>query len=108
MSFNVEVTSYFKKQAKSLVKKCPSLTIELEKAINSLVATPIQGTPLGNHCYKIRISIASKNKGKSGGGRLITHIQFSNNVVYMLSIYDKAVQKTITDTEIKELLKQIP
>jgi len=30
------------------------------------------GTPLGNDVYKIRLAIASKNKGKSGGARVIS------------------------------------
>jgi hypothetical protein len=27
---------------------------------------PTQGTPLGKDCYKIRMAISSKNKGKNG------------------------------------------
>jgi mRNA-degrading endonuclease RelE of RelBE toxin-antitoxin system len=71
MSFKVEITSYFKKQAKRLLKKYPSLKGELEELIDSLEITPVRGTAIGNHCFKIRISIASKSKGKSGGGRVI-------------------------------------
>jgi hypothetical protein len=29
------------------------------------------GIHLGKDCYKIRLSIASKGRGKSGGGRVI-------------------------------------
>lgn len=108
MSYKVEITSYFKKQAKSLLKKYPSLKTELEGTIDLLEQDPIQGTSIGNNCYKMRLAIASKNKGKSGGARLIINIQFRDHIVYMLSIYDKADQENISDAELKELLKFIP
>ena len=108
MSFKVEVTSYFKKQAKHLIKKYPSLKGELATIIDILEKDPVQGTSIGNNCYKIRVSIASKNNGKSGGGRIIINIQFSEKFVYMLSIYDKAEQENVSDSELKELLKYIP
>lgn len=108
MNFNVEITSYFKKQAKHLLKKYPSLKGELETLITSLEINPIQGSALANQCYKIRISIASKNKRKSGGGRIIINVRLSHQLVYLLSIYDKAEQDTISDSEIKALLDLIP
>jgi hypothetical protein len=48
------------------------------------------GIPLGNNCFKIRIAVASKGKGKSGGGRIITHFAIRDATVYLLSIYDKS------------------
>ncbi|MDX1919215.1 MAG: hypothetical protein SFU25_00605 [Candidatus Caenarcaniphilales bacterium] len=41
---------------------------------NDLEKVPNLGTFLGNNCYKIRLSIKSKSKGKSGGARVITHL----------------------------------
>ena len=75
MNFRVEVTSYFKKQTKHLLKKYPSLKVELDELIALLKDQPEQGTPIGNHCFKIRVAIASKGKGKSGGARVIIHVQ---------------------------------
>ena len=108
MSFSVAITYYFKKQAKHLLKKYPSLKIEMAELITSLEKTPDQGMPIGNNCYKIRLSVASKNKGKSGGARVIINVHFSNEQVYMLSIYDKSEQDNISDKELNELLKNIP
>ena len=71
MNFDVEVTHYFKKQAKHLIKKYPSLKNEISSLIDSLALDPEQGTSLGKGCYKIRVPIASKGKGKSGGARII-------------------------------------
>ena len=107
MSYKVEVTSYFKKQAKPLLRKFPSIRIELLQLINSLENVPKQGKPLGNNCYKIRMAIASKGKGKSGGARIITHVYIAKSTVYLLTIYDKSNLSTISDSEIKDLLSGI-
>jgi mRNA-degrading endonuclease RelE of RelBE toxin-antitoxin system len=73
MSYNVITVPRFEKELKRLAKKYPSLKGEFGELIQSLKHNPEQGTPLGNHCFKIRLSIASKGKGKSGGARVITH-----------------------------------
>ena len=108
MSYRIEVTSYFSKQAKRLLKKYPSLKSELTDFIHSLEENPAIGTPLGNSCFKIRLAIASKGKGKSGGARIITHIQVIHSKVFLLTIYDKSEQSDISDKDIKILLRDIP
>ncbi len=67
-----------------------------------------QGTPPGNDCYKIRLAIASKGKGKSSGARIITNIVIEENTVFLLSIYDKSERQNLSDKELAELLKQVP
>jgi mRNA-degrading endonuclease RelE of RelBE toxin-antitoxin system len=69
MSYAVDVTSNFKREAKKLLKKYTSLPEDLQKVIESLESTPIQGTPLGKNCFKIRLSIRAKGQGKRGGAR---------------------------------------
>jgi mRNA-degrading endonuclease RelE of RelBE toxin-antitoxin system len=108
MNFEVEVTFYFKKQAKRLAKKYPSLPSELRELISSLEKSPTQGTMIGRGCYKIRLSIDSKSKGKSGGGRVITHVQVSKNTVYLVSIYDKSEMESIQPSDLSGLLNLIP
>jgi len=107
MSFKIEVTTYFTKQLKRLVKKFPSLKKEYAVLIASLKENPEQGTNLGNNCYKIRIAIASKQKGKSGGARVITHLQVINTKIYLLSIYDKSEQTDINDKDLDNWLRDI-
>ncbi len=97
----------FQRQAKKLVKKFPSLKKELAALLESLGTEPTQGTPLGGDCYKIRLSIASKNKGKSGGARVITCVILADEEVYLLSIYDKADRSSLNDKEIRDLLEWI-
>lgn len=42
------------------------------------MTNPEQGTSLGNNCYKIRLAIRSKGKGKPGGSRVTTHVQIDS------------------------------
>jgi mRNA-degrading endonuclease RelE of RelBE toxin-antitoxin system len=108
MSYSVKSIDVFEKQAKKLSKKYASLKNELFVLIKKLTFDPELGTPIGNNCYKIRLAIASKNKGKSGGARIITHFVITEDSVYLLSIYDKSEKENLTDKEIEELLKYLP
>ncbi|HVS94374.1 MAG TPA: type II toxin-antitoxin system RelE/ParE family toxin [Mucilaginibacter sp.] len=105
MSYNIELSANFKKEAKKLVKKYPSLKAELAGLFTELETNPTKGTPLGNDVYKIRLSIASKGKGKSGGARIITFVKVIDETVFLLSIYNKGDRDTVSDKEIEQLLK---
>ena len=59
----------------------------------------------GSGGYKVRMAIASKGKGKSGGSRVITCVKIVEEHVYLLSIYDKSDKESISDKELDELLK---
>jgi mRNA-degrading endonuclease RelE of RelBE toxin-antitoxin system len=107
MAYNVVPSDNFRREAKRLIKKFPSLRQELDSLGNTLGDSPTTGTKLANNCYKIRLAIASKNKGKSGGARVITHVHVQGENVFLLSIYDKSEREDITDGEITELIKQL-
>ncbi|MHB1177024.1 MAG: type II toxin-antitoxin system RelE/ParE family toxin [Daejeonella sp.] len=92
---------------KRLAKKFPSLKSHFLLLLHSLKENPSQGTALVNECYKIRMAIASKGKGKSGGARVITCFKIVHNTVFLLTIFDKSEQENISDKELKELLKFI-
>lgn len=108
MDYKVKSLDIFERQAKRLIKKYPSLKIELYELVQELKKNPTCGTAIGKNSYKIRISIASKGKGKSGGARVITNFVISDTTVYLLSIYDKSEQESLTNRELNELLKYIP
>lgn len=108
MSFNVKSIPVFERQAKRLVKKFPSLKKEIQGLIKELKEVPEKGASIGHNCYKIRLAIASKRKGKSGGARVIIHVIFKDDTVYLLSIYDKSDIANLSDKEIQELVKLIP
>ena len=107
MSYNILPTPPFDKQLKRLTKKYPSPKVEYLKLVEEIEETPEIGTKIGNNCYKIRLAIASKGKGKSGGARIITNIVVTAKTVYLLSIYDKSEKENLTDKELTELLKLV-
>ena len=100
MSFNILPTPPFERELKKLSKKYPSLKSDFSELVLSLISNPKIGKSLGNNCYKIRMAITSKKKGKSGGARIITYVQIIDERIYLLSIYDKSEITTITDNEI--------
>ena len=105
MNYDVQAIPPFDNQLKRLVKKYASLKAEFADLIKNLEQIPFQGKALGNNCFKIRLPIASKGRGKSGGARVITNIHVTNTTVYLLAIYDKGEKESLTDKELKELLK---
>ena len=107
MNYNIIATPKFKKEIKRLAKKFHSLKNEYAALIEKLQENRAYGTPIGNGCYKIRLAIASKNKGKSGGAGVITYALIENNTVFLITIYDKSEQEDISDKELATLLKEI-
>jgi len=108
MSFSVKTISVFDRQAKRLAKKFPSLKKDLQTLIGELNEDPTKGTPIGHDCQKVRLAIASKGKGKSGGARVIIHLVFKDGTAYLLTIYDKSELESISNSEILDLIKLIP
>lgn len=108
MSYKVKTIDVFEKQAKRLIKKYVSLKTELLQLVQELKENPEQGTAIGKSCFKIRIAIVSKGKGKSNGTRIIANIVITDATVYLISIYDKSEKENLTDKELDELLKAIP
>ena len=108
MSYKVLSIPPFDRQHKRLVKKYPSLKNEFADLLEKLEQEPDLGIHIGNNCYKIRIAIASKGKGKSGGARVITNFVIAEETVFLISIYDKSEKENLTDNELDELLKYVP
>lgn len=108
MSYSIVALPIFRKKLKQLAKKYPSLKTDLAILFESLETNPIQGISLGKNCYKIRLAISSKGKGKSGGARLITNFVIADETVYLLSIYDKSDIENLSNKELSELLEQVP
>jgi mRNA-degrading endonuclease RelE of RelBE toxin-antitoxin system len=106
MNYSVEITDNFKKEAKRLIKKYPSIKSELSELSKSLAQNPFQGTKLANDIYKIRLSVSSKGKGKSGGARVISFVKVIKETVYLISIYNKGEKDSISDSEIKKIIEE--
>lgn len=117
MSVIVRVAKSFKVLAKPLLKKYVSLKDELLQLEQNLLINPKLGIPLGNDSYKIRLAVRSKGKGKSGGLRIISHINSEvigviesvdeNIIVTLISIYDKSETSNISDKELKDIINRL-
>ena len=107
MSYNVISIPEFEKELKWLAKKYPSLKKEIAELFELLETDPTTGTPIGKSCYKIRLAIAAKGKGKSAGARVITYCAVTDTTVVLLSIYDKSEQTDIADKDLQRLLDSI-
>lgn len=98
-------TPDFKRQAKKLRKKHRSIDDDIALLVQELYLNPRLGTPLGRDCYKIRFQISSKNRGKSGGGRVVTCVKIVRDTVYLLTIFDKSEKSALDETELDEMLQ---
>lgn len=117
MKVIIRVAKSFKRQAKPLLKKYPSLRGELNSLEGELIKNPRIGVPLGLDSYKIRLGVQSKGKGKSGGLRVISHLETeilelvalegNDIMVTLLSIYDKSETASISDKELRELISML-
>lgn len=110
MSFRIETSRYFDVEAKRLNKKYPSFKNDYKELLESLKERPLQGVELLPGVRKIRFSIKSKGKGKSGGARVITHnliISENEGRIALLLLYDKNDASTVKTEVLKEILKEL-
>ena len=117
MKTEIRITKNFKKAVKPLLKKYASLLGELETLETELIRNPRLGTPLGDNSYKIRLKIKSKQKGKSGGARIITYLETEiigiigqdaeTTIINLVTIYDKSEIANITERELRKLIKYL-
>lgn len=104
MKYSVIPTPEFVKELRPLLKRHRSLAKDLLKLSKQIEDKPTIGTGLGHGLYKIRLAVASKSKGKSGGARVITYVITEDHEVYLLSIYDKTDYDTIDVKALKKLI----
>jgi mRNA-degrading endonuclease RelE of RelBE toxin-antitoxin system len=118
MKYSIIVIDNFKREAKPLLKKYPSLKQELEALQTQLLANPRLGVMITENLYKIRLAVKSKGRGKSGGMRVITYIweiaielveetDSSETVIFLASIYDKSEEENISSKDIERLIDEI-
>ena len=109
MNCKITVTPDFARELKKLSKRYPSMKQDYTDFLEELGKNPLMGTKLGKHLRKVRFSIASKGKGKSGGARVITYtvlVETDGIDLTLVVIYDKSDQVNISDKELKFLMKK--
>lgn len=107
MSYKIIPTHRFERELKRLIKKFPSLKSEFVQLINTISDNPSAGIFIGNSCYKIRLAIRSKGKGKNGGARVITYVYLEAETIYLLTIYDKSEKVDLRPTELKVMVDSL-
>lgn len=111
MKADIRISAEFKRQFKRLAKRFPSLKNDFKTFKEELSADPFQGDDLGHHVRKVRMAIASKGKGKSGGSRVLTYnIAAANDdelEITLLTIYDKGEISNVSDAYVKWLVSLI-
>lgn len=106
MDISIYFTQVFKINLKRYKKKYFSIESDLKQFIENLACA--KATDLGGGIFKYRFSVKSKNKGKSGGFRIISlEVILSVNLknVTLLTLYDKSEKSTISKQEIETILK---
>jgi hypothetical protein len=107
MKFEFVETEIFDKELKRLSKKYKSLKKDIEDLKTQIEENPNIGINLGDGFRKIRISITSKGKGKSGGGRVVTQSVIISKVhqkIIMVLLWDKSEMENVDIKILKQLL----
>lgn len=101
-------TKVFLRCAKSIAKKYRGFNSDYQALIKALSLNPKTGTDLGGGYRKVRMIISSKNKGKSGGCRVITlNTVERNGCLYLIYIYDKSEYDSVNLSIIKTLVEDL-
>ena len=104
-SKKIVVLKEFAANVKYLAKKYKNIKYDLEQLQKQLQADPKSGTHLFGNCYKLRLANSSIPTGKSGGFRIIYYYLDSDENIFLLSIYSKTMQASISDDLIVQILK---
>lgn len=108
MKVTISTIEEFDRQARRLAKKYKSLKADLMILQEEIMDNPFIGSDLGSGIRKIRLAIASKGKGKSGGARVLTlTVLVSEDAeVTLLTIYDKNEIENVSDEYIRWLIDE--
>ena len=110
MTYDFRPSPDFERQAKKLAKHYPSFKKDLLLLLESLKADPWQGVDLGNGIRKVRMTISSKGRGKSGGARVITmnlNVDVEKMIIALLYIFDKAEMANVSDQFLQQIIKEM-
>ncbi len=110
MNWTISTVPDFDKEVKRLAKKYRSLASDLLQFQKEIIKNPFVGDEILPGVRKIRMAIASKGKGKSGGARIISFIAVNdirNGEIILLYIYDKNESPNIRIEYLKTILKEL-
>ncbi|MFN0200209.1 MAG: type II toxin-antitoxin system RelE family toxin [Bacteroidia bacterium] len=108
----IRVLSSFEREFKKLGKKYKGITKDLANLFEQLAENPFLGDviPNTNGARKVRMAISAKNKGKSGGARVITYVleytEAGDCEIWLLSIYDKSELENVSQEFITQKIAE--
>jgi len=105
MSIKIIPLDGFRKNYKKLAKKYKNIKEDIRETVLELKENPKAGVKLQHNCYKIRVANSSVPTGKSGGFRIIYYFIDKKENLYLMSIYSKKDQESISESEILRILK---
>ena len=104
----IKATGVFLRCVKPLAKRYRSFKQDYSAFLDQLEKNPQMGTDLGNGYRKVRMTISSKGKGKSGGARVITlNMVERNGCLYLIYAYDKSDADSVNLDVIKETVAEM-
>lgn len=101
----IRFSSFFLKDLKQLKKRYKKIDVDLKDAIKEIENDDL-GTSLGFNVFKKRVKNSSVPTGKSGGFRIIIFQKIQSDITLM-TIYSKTEKDSISDSDIKEILREI-
>jgi len=110
MANRISYTIVFEKYFKRYAKKYRSLSNDIKELESILLENPKLGIDLGNGLFKIRLAVKSKNKGKSGGFRVITYLLTENagdSNITLLILNDKSDIEDIPKSDLLDLIDSV-
>ena len=110
MNWTIDFTKEFLRGAKILKKRYVSFMGDMADFTKGIMENPFQGAELAPGIRKIRFSIASKGKGKSGGARVITltyYVSEKEGKIHFLIIYDKSDADTVDVKVVQQYVKEL-
>ena len=112
MKYEIIFTDSFKRHLKNRSWRwsCFKHKDDLKPLLLSIEEGECPGDPIPgllDKVYKARCASSDMKRGKSGGYRVIYHLEEQGNKIYLLTIYSKAERENIPVNEILQILKEM-
>jgi mRNA-degrading endonuclease RelE of RelBE toxin-antitoxin system len=99
----------FQEDYKQALKKYPTFKDDISKVLAALESNPESGKAIpkfARRVWKIRVGVKGY-VGKSGGYRLIYHVDFERKVITPMALYFKGETEKLPDHEVQRLFNEV-
>jgi|GEM_PF-5791958 len=99
MTYEIVVTDPFRRQARRLAARYPSLRDDLRRLASELR----EQSSVESGLYKIRLEVRSRGKGKGRGARILAYAILPERTIYLLTIYTRKRIDALSDRDLRGL-----